>query len=244
MDNHQFLNQVHQLIWNEKQLAAMDTYFAPNVVSNNPFGKAFGLQALRQDVQTWLDFFPDLHNVDEEIIATRDTIVVKWESTGTHTTAFMGVPPTGRKIRYNGVSVVSLLDGKIIDYYANANLFAILQQIGGVERVQLIPLTQQQNASLLLNELRKFGTDKGKMALSPREIECLSLYLNGKTAKHIANIICVSHRTVQAHIRNIMTKLNCSSKPELFDLINEYEAMHLFNLYSRLLCQQAALQAA
>ena len=42
-------------------------------------------------------------------------VAIHWESTGTHTGEFMGVPPTGRTVTVTGASFVGHRDGKITD---------------------------------------------------------------------------------------------------------------------------------
>ncbi len=54
-----------------------------------------------------------------------------------------------------------------------------------------------------------------KSMLTTREIEILEELVNGATNKEIANKLFISVRTVDAHRRNIMTKLNVSNSAQL-----------------------------
>lgn len=51
--------------------------------------------------------------------------------------------------------------------------------------------------------------------LSKRELEIVSMTVEGKTAKQIADILFLSHHTVSTHRKNIMRKLNLKSAQEL-----------------------------
>jgi DNA-binding NarL/FixJ family response regulator len=51
--------------------------------------------------------------------------------------------------------------------------------------------------------------------LSPRELEVLQLIAEGYTNKQIAQILCISIKTVQAHRANIMSKLDLHDRSEL-----------------------------
>lgn len=53
--------------------------------------------------------------------------------------------------------------------------------------------------------------------LTKREIDCLLLTLQGKTAKLIAKELGISHRTVEEHLATIKYKMNARSKSELFE---------------------------
>jgi DNA-binding NarL/FixJ family response regulator len=51
--------------------------------------------------------------------------------------------------------------------------------------------------------------------LTPREREVLQLIAEGHTSKQIAEILCISIKTVQAHRGNLMSKLDLHDKAEL-----------------------------
>ena len=51
-----------------------------------------------------------------------------------------------------------------------------------------------------------------KSALSPREIEILTLASHGKTAIDMAGTLAITERTVAFHINNIVEKLGASNK--------------------------------
>ncbi len=53
------------------------------------------------------------------------------------------------------------------------------------------------------------------IAFSKREAECLQQLFYGKTAKMIAQILQISHRTVESHIEKIKLKTTCASLAEL-----------------------------
>jgi len=51
--------------------------------------------------------------------------------------------------------------------------------------------------------------------LSSIEVECLFYYLNGYSAKEVANVMVVSYRTVEGYIARIKEKFHCSTRREL-----------------------------
>jgi len=57
-----------------------------------------------------------------------------------------------------------------------------------------------------------------EVKLTQRENEVLTLLLKGHTAKSIAMILTLSHRTVEHHIEKIRLKANCASKLELIQM--------------------------
>jgi len=55
--------------------------------------------------------------------------------------------------------------------------------------------------------------------LSEKEIECLTGFIQGKSAKSIAKYKNISYRTVEAHLHNIKQKLGCWTKEEVIEKI-------------------------
>lgn len=60
------------------------------------------------------------------------------------------------------------------------------------------------------------GEYKG-IYLTKREAECLVCLARGKTAKEMAKILKINHRTVEAFLEKIKNKLNCSTKSQLIE---------------------------
>ena len=52
-------------------------------------------------------------------------------------------------------------------------------------------------------------------SFSQREMQCLKLLLQGKSAKEIARILDLSPRTVEFYIRNMKKKTHCRTRSEL-----------------------------
>ena len=60
-------------------------------------------------------------------------------------------------------------------------------------------------------------------SLTPKEIQVASLIRQGKTSKEIADVLCISHRTVETHRRNLRSKMrlkntNCSLVSHILSL--------------------------
>jgi DNA-binding CsgD family transcriptional regulator len=54
-----------------------------------------------------------------------------------------------------------------------------------------------------------------KSVLSPREVEVLEFIVQGYSAKETAEILSLSHRTVERHIDNARNKLGARNRPHL-----------------------------
>ncbi|MFE1169536.1 response regulator [Nocardiopsis sp. NPDC058789] len=78
-------------------------------------------------------------------------------------------------------------------------------------------------AGLVLGEYRRLSAEEDRAAdgrerapeLTPRETEVLRLVAKGLAYKQIARRLTISHRTVQNHVQNTLTKLHLHNRVEL-----------------------------
>ena len=74
--------------------------------------------------------FPDLAVSVDQLVTDEDKIALAYTITGTHKGEFLGVAPTGRKIRARGVQIARFKDGKLVERWGSSDQLGILQQIG------------------------------------------------------------------------------------------------------------------
>ena len=70
-------------------------------------------------------------------------------------------------------------------------------------------------AGLVLGEYRRTEADAGAPKLTERETEVLRLVAKGLTAKQVAERLTLSHRTVENHVQNTLTKLQLHNRSQL-----------------------------
>lgn len=72
-------------------------------------------------------------------------------------------------------------------------------------------------ASKLLRQVRE-----EKDVLTPREAEVLRLVAEGRSNKRIADILCISARTVKFHVSSILSKLGASNRTRAVAIAREW----------------------
>lgn len=70
-------------------------------------------------------------------------------------------------------------------------------------------------AGLVLGEYRRTATDDGAPRLTTRETEVLRFIAKGLTAKQVAERLTLSHRTVENHVQNTLSKLQLHNRAQL-----------------------------
>lgn len=75
--------------------------------------------------------FPDLKvNIDDQF-AEGDVVVTRKSYEATHQGPLMGIPATGRHVKFAVIDIIRLRDGKYVEHWANADMMGLMQQLKG-----------------------------------------------------------------------------------------------------------------
>jgi predicted ester cyclase len=92
-----------------------------------------GREALNAWVSGIRAILPGLSFVIEVGPITDDQhMVVRWKAHGTYRGGFPGAPPeaVGRDVTFTGTDILRIADGKLAEYWANADSLLFFQQLG------------------------------------------------------------------------------------------------------------------
>ncbi len=98
----------------------------------SPPGLPGGVQGFCAITAMYRAGFPDLQTVVEDVIGEGDRVAIRFSGTGTHDGEFMGIVPTGRKIRATGMAWFRFEDGKVAEEWSELNTLEILLEIGAL----------------------------------------------------------------------------------------------------------------
>ncbi len=89
------------------------------------------------DSAAWVAFldgfragFPDLHLEVVDTAADEHVVAQRILFTGTHTGPFNGLPPTGRKVRFGGIEMNRMVDGKVAEHWFQLDAVTLFSQLG------------------------------------------------------------------------------------------------------------------
>jgi steroid delta-isomerase-like uncharacterized protein len=118
-------------VWNARDAGAVDQLYAPDFHNRDARpGMSSDRDGIKQTVSATAAAFPDFRLALEDAIADGDVVVTRWTFTGTHTGSFWGIPPTGREVRFTGVTINRLRDGRCVEEWTNSDSLGMLQQLG------------------------------------------------------------------------------------------------------------------
>ncbi len=201
------------------------SYFAENALFSSPFGNKIGLESMLAIHQSWCTAFPDKVISRYAIEHYPNTIITHWECQATHLGIFREVEATHKKIQYEGEAVFLFERGKVNRYFCKVDLLGIFNQLGyQLKPEECFGGEQVDHAKLIIEKIQQ----SLPVGLTKREVECLSLYLMGMSARNIGNIFFVSSRTVESHIQNAFQKLQLSSKIQCLEQMIQLDLLHLW----------------
>ena len=116
---------------NHKNTDALSDLMAVDMVDHNLMpGQAPGLEGMQTLMTMSLGAFPDLHSTIDVLIAEGDLVAGRMTTTGTHTGDFMGIPATGKQVKFTETHIVRIANGKAVEHWGNSDDMGMMQQLG------------------------------------------------------------------------------------------------------------------
>jgi predicted ester cyclase len=105
----------------------------------NPPGMQHGLDGNRQIVTLFHRSFPDVRWEIADEVAEDDRVAVRLIMTGTHQGEFFGIAPTGRAVQVEGIHILRIQDGKVIEHLGVNDDLGLMQQLGVIPAAEAVP---------------------------------------------------------------------------------------------------------
>ena len=121
-ENKTLVRRQQAELWNHTgDLDAAAELFAPDRVED-----------AKQEAASVRRGFPDLESTIEDLIAERDKVVAHWRAQATHQGEYMGIPPTGNRVNFTGISIYRIEGGQIAESWGVSDLLGLMQQLGAI----------------------------------------------------------------------------------------------------------------
>jgi steroid delta-isomerase-like uncharacterized protein len=122
-------------VWGKGDLNIIDELASPSLSVQYPaIPKVIrGGKAFRQVMEMFRSAFPDSDLQIEEEIAEDDKVVIRWIFSGTHQGSLLGIPATGKKVKWTGITIYQIVDGKVMEEKGEEDFLGFLRQIGLVQ---------------------------------------------------------------------------------------------------------------
>jgi len=94
--------------------------------------QAIGLEGAKAHVLGVRETYPDLHLTIEQQVAEGEWVVTRVTARGTHAGIWLGMKPTGRKLKMTAVNMDRVVDGLIVEHGGAANMMETFLEIGAI----------------------------------------------------------------------------------------------------------------
>lgn len=120
---HDFLDSINER--NESTVADVLSESFVMIDPSVPGGEINGPEGIKTLIREIKQGFPDFHIEILDSLASEEVVMVEVQYTGTHEGEFYELPPTGRKVEFQGMERYRITDGVITDgrvYISEAEL--------------------------------------------------------------------------------------------------------------------------
>jgi steroid delta-isomerase-like uncharacterized protein len=117
-------------VWNKARPAAVDEMLAEQGVVHGLGTDLHGPAGFKAFQSAYLNSFPDITLHLDDIVAEGDIVAARWSGTGTHRGGGLGIPATGKQVRFVGMSFIRVEGGKVVEGWNNFDQLGMLQEIG------------------------------------------------------------------------------------------------------------------
>jgi steroid delta-isomerase-like uncharacterized protein len=89
-----------------------------------------GPAAFKKFAVEWRETYPDGQVTLDEIVAEGNRVIVLWTFSGTQRGAFLGIPPTNKRITYSGFNSFRIENGTLAEGWDMMDRLSLWQQLG------------------------------------------------------------------------------------------------------------------
>ena len=113
----------------------LDAYFAlydPSAAFHGMPGDAADVPAGRAFYESAYAGLPDVRLDVREVVADDERVAVRYRVSGTQTGEFLGVPPSGRRVEIDGLTLLRFDGDRVVERWQAMDTLELLQQLGAV----------------------------------------------------------------------------------------------------------------
>jgi predicted ester cyclase len=92
--------------------------------------KALSLGEEKQIASAFRKAFPDLRCAVEDAITEGEQAACRWRMAGTHEGPFLGREPSGKRVSFEGITIMRFHGGRLAEEWTQYDTLALLSQLG------------------------------------------------------------------------------------------------------------------
>jgi steroid delta-isomerase-like uncharacterized protein len=135
-DNAALARRWFDEVWNQRRSETARELIGPDAVCDSEIGALVGPEGFIAQAHTpFLAAFSDLRIDVEGTVSEGDQVVVRWRARGTHDGDGFGIPPTGKRVSFRGMTWIRYRDERMVEGLDSWNQMALVTALQSGERV-------------------------------------------------------------------------------------------------------------
>jgi steroid delta-isomerase-like uncharacterized protein len=118
-------------IFQAKDFAALPDLMRDDYIQHNPL-VGQGRKGFQDFFQSWFKASPDFTFELKQIVSEGDRVWVYGAYSGTHTSAWLGIPATGKAYKFDAVDIFRVQDGKLAEHWDVLDVHTLFKQLGTI----------------------------------------------------------------------------------------------------------------
>jgi steroid delta-isomerase-like uncharacterized protein len=130
-ENKRIVREFIEAAFNQHQPSKVGEYMAPDIKwHGGTLGTVEGRDNFVGLIGAIVTALPDLRNVELDIITERDIVSVRAVVDGTHTGDLLGIPASGKHVKWDAIDNYRVVNGTIAEEWAADDLLAFVYGVG------------------------------------------------------------------------------------------------------------------
>ncbi len=131
------VRRFYEEVLNKGDLVVAEEILAPDYFDHgSPPDSPRGIEGFRQLFAMVSGVFPDVKVSIEDMVVGEGKVAIRLTIAGTQKGPFRGFPATGRHVRWTGIDIMRLSEGKISERWGERDFFGMLVQLGHVSPLE------------------------------------------------------------------------------------------------------------
>lgn len=147
VDMKQASRRIAEEVYGAGKLEVADEIADRGLRVHDPLAGELGLDQVKESVRRFRSAFPDLDCRVLTQYVDGDCCITRWQATGTHRGAFMGIQPTGARGSVEGITIDRYRGGKIVECWTQFDSLGLFRQLGAAPRLEAGAPQQQAGAA-------------------------------------------------------------------------------------------------
>jgi predicted ester cyclase len=121
-------------VWNEGRAETIHELMHPEAICHLATGTITGPDAWKSTFwDPFVGAFSEIKVEVEDAISDGERVAVRWSAAMRHTGPHIGIPETGRALRFSGMTWLRVRDGRVVEGWDGWDSTGMLVSIGGAQ---------------------------------------------------------------------------------------------------------------